>query len=600
MRQQSRTIPEPADQILSSVLAWHDFALVAVALVFMSLPLHAQLKTREEIGVSIGPACSDSGPCYANVPVIGDLPPIAKPVVFNDEKCLPWSLSAMQAGTSHVTALKVPSGARGEFQKACAASQKKNLEESEQHLRRAIDKFKDYSVAWVMLGVVLDERHKDQDARDACSHVTTVDAKYFPAYLCLAEFSARDQEWAKLLDLASKALSISSENDGYAYYYRAMANFYLNCVDEAKNDALKAAEVDLDHNYLPLYFLLAQIYAAQGDRAAAAAQLRVALKNHNDLAQEDVAKRYLAKLEAIDTTPIFQNAAASGGPAATISLTPDDSDIASMSDVRTVDDNWIPEDIDHAVPPVDSASACSLPVVLDGAGKKIIELVHNVDRFTATEVLMHQPVDHLGHLGPAVATQFSYLVSYTEDPKGPLHVDEFRNGSLSIDPFPNHIATVGTPSLVLIFHPRYSVNFNMVCEGLGQWRGQPAWQVRFEQRTDRPNLTYSFSINRATYAVNLRGRAWILANSYQVARLETDLIHPIPKIRLRLNHQSVEYRPVKSPSGKMQLWLPSSTELYMDFQGRRFYRKHSFTDFKIFSVDSQYRVAERKKNAAEE
>jgi hypothetical protein len=85
-----------------------------------------------------------------------------------------------------------------------------------------------------------------------------------------------------------------------------------------------------------------------------------------------------------------------------------------------------------------------------------------------------------------------------------------------------------------------------------------------------------------------------------VARLETDLIHPIPKIRLRLNHQSVEYRPVKSPSGKMQLWLPSSTELYMDFQGRRFYRKHSFTDFKIFSVDSQYRVAERKKADAEE
>ena len=576
-------------------------ALLLCTMAVSGPPLYAQatLKTNPQVGVSTGANCVASNPCY-NMPVIGDIPPLPAPVVFNDEKCLPWSLATDQASTSRIAALKVPSRARSEFQKACAASQKKQLSESEQHLRRAIDKFKDYSVAWVMLGIVLDEEHKPQDARDACTHVTTTDAKYFPAYLCLAEFSARNQEWDKLLTLSNTALGISSENDGYAHYYRAMALFYLNKVADAQTDALKAAEVDLDHNYLPLYFLLAQIYAAQGDRAAAAAQLRVALKNHNDPAQEEVAKRYLAKLEAVNTSTIFQKVSVSNDTPGTIPLSADDQDIAFMSGIRTVDDNWIPEDIDHAVPPVASGTACSLPVVLDGAGKKIIELVHNVDRFTATEVLMHQPVDHLGHMGPVMTTHFSYLVSYTEDPKGPLHVDEFRNGSLSLDPFPNHIATVGTPSLVLIFHPRYAANFKMECEGLGQWHGQPAWQVRFEQRTDRPNLTYSFSVDRATYAVNLRGRAWILAGSYQVARLETDLLQSIPKIRLRLDHQSVEYRPVKTSKNNLQLWLPSSTELYMDFQGRRFYRKHAFTDFKIFSVDSQYQVADPKKAAIEQ
>jgi hypothetical protein len=98
--------------------------------------------------------------------------------------------------------------------------------------------------------------------------------------------------------------------------------------------------------------------------------------------------------------------------------------------------------------------------------------------------------------------------------------------------------------------------------------------------------------------VNLRGRAWILAGSYQVARLETDLVQSIPKIRLRLDHQSVEYRPIKTSTKNLQLWLPSSTEVYMDFQGRRFHRKHSFTDFKIFSVDTQFQVTEPTENAA--
>ncbi len=601
MRQRNGITPKLNYMRVSLIPSKKQLALFPLVLALMlalsGLPLHAQLKTRPEVGISVGPNCSDSGPCAGvGNPPFPDIPPLAKPVVVDDEKCLPWNLSAAQSATSRVTTLKVPSKARGEYVKACTASQKKNFEESEQHLRRAIDKYKDYSAAWVMLGVVLDEQNKVQEARDACSHVTMIDAKYFPAYLCLSEFSARNQEWERLLDLSNVALGLNSENDGYAHYYRAMASFYLNNLVDAQKNALQAAEIDLNHNYLPLYFLLAQIYAAQGDKASAAAQLRLALKNHNDPGQEDVAKKYLAKLETVDTAAIAQRTVLSSDSAVTIPLTdiPDEA-IASMSEIRTVDDNWIPEDIDHSMPPVASGSTCSLPVVLEGAGQKIVDLVHNVDRFTATEVLMHTPVDHLGHMGPANTTQFSYLVSYTEDPTGPLHVDEFRNGSLSLDPFPNHIATLGTPSLVLIFHPRYVNNFKMVCEGLGQWHGQPAWQVRFEQRTDRPNLTYSFSVGRATYPVNLRGRAWILAGSYQVARLETDLVASIPKIRLRLDHQSVEYRPIKLPTKNLQLWLPSSTELYMDFQGRRFYRKHSFTDFRIFSVDSQVQVTDPKK-----
>jgi hypothetical protein len=104
-------------------------------------------------------------------------------------------------------------------------------------------------------------------------------------------------------------------------------------------------------------------------------------------------------------------------------------------------------------------------------------------------------------------------------------------------------------------------------------------------------------MGQEVYRVNLRGRAWILADSFQVARLETDLMDSIPKLRLHLEHQNIEYSPVKSPTEEVQLWLPSSAELYMNFLGRRFHRKHVFTDFKIFSVDSQNRIGDPKKTA---
>jgi hypothetical protein len=164
-------------------------------------------------------------------------------------------------------------------------------------------------------------------------------------------------------------------------------------------------------------------------------------------------------------------------------------------------------------------------------------------------------------------------------------MQEFRSRVPNSEQFPGRLATEGTPGLVLVFHPAYARDFDMKCEGLGSWQNQPAWQVRFERRTDRQNYMSNVVVGGRTYSIRLRGRAWILADSYQVARLETDLADAVPAIRLRLQHMNVEYRPVVFPGRQLELWLPSSAELYMDFVGRRFYRRHSFSEFTLFSVD---------------
>ncbi len=263
---------------------------------------------------------------------------------------------------------------------------------------------------------------------------------------------------------------------------------------------------------------------------------------------------------------------------------PNDKTFASPRVQRTKTDRWIPPDVDQDIPQVAPGAACPLAGVLSKAGKRIQELVRNVDRFTATEVVEHQSVDKSGQLRRPETRKFSYLVSITQSPEGYMNVEEYRDGGSAPDQFPEHIATVGTPSLVLIFHPRHAKDFRMTCEGLGQWKGQPAWQVRFEERTDSSHPVSVFVMSGRAFGLRLRGRAWILANSYQVARLETDLAVQIPKIRLRLQHQDIEYRPVHFDEGKTEMWLPSTSDFYLDFRGHRFYRRHRFTDFKLFSV----------------
>ena len=259
-------------------------------------------------------------------------------------------------------------------------------------------------------------------------------------------------------------------------------------------------------------------------------------------------------------------------------------------ELRRPGDVWVPPDIDAVVPPVTHSEACSLPEVVTGAGRRIQELVSNLDRFTATEFVEHQSVNGAGKLGKAQNRKFDYVVSIGPGRGGYLSVQEYRSRAPNPQQFPDQVSTEGTPSLVLVFHPLYARDFEMKCEGLGAWRGQPAWQVRFEQRRDRQNHLSNVVVGGRMYSIRLRGRAWILGDSYQVARLETDLADTIPAIKMRLEHMNVEYSPVAFPGRQTELWLPSSAELYLDFSGRRFYRRHSFSDFTLFSVqvDQQF------------
>jgi hypothetical protein len=246
---------------------------------------------------------------------------------------------------------------------------------------------------------------------------------------------------------------------------------------------------------------------------------------------------------------------------------------------------WAPPDVDEAVPPVAPDVACPLGDVLQGAGQRVKELVTNLEQFTATERIDYAEADKEGNRRPPLARSFHYVVFISEMRPGMLNVEEARDGGASLDAFPTKLVTTGLAAFALMFHPYYVGDFEMACEGLGEWRCQPAWQVRFQQRPDKPARMHVFCVGGDLYPVKLKGRAWIAAGAYQVVRLELDLMEPIPKIRLQAEHLEIEYRPVQFATRNLELWRPESADLYMDFRGHRYHHRHSFSDFLLFSVD---------------
>jgi hypothetical protein len=256
----------------------------------------------------------------------------------------------------------------------------------------------------------------------------------------------------------------------------------------------------------------------------------------------------------------------------------------------------IPPGVDEVVPKVLPGVSCDLPVVLHGVGERMTQLVSNLEKFSAREDIEHFKVDNSGVLRGRETRSFEYVVLVLQNPVQGFQLDEYRNGSTDPHQFPAQIATEALPVMALIFHPLMVSDFKLTCEGLGEWTGRPAWQVRFEQRQDRPNRIRYYKINDNYYPVGLKGRAWIDAGTYQVLRLETDLIKPVKGIELVRERLSIEYAQVQFHSHDLQLWLPKTAELYWERHGRQYYRRHEFSDFKIFSVDTDQKFQRPKES----
>ena len=275
----------------------------------------------------------------------------------------------------------------------------------------------------------------------------------------------------------------------------------------------------------------------------------------------------------------------------------------SESDVEAAEPlppNWLPPDIDEKVPSVEPGAACVAADVVQKAGEQLVTLIHDVDRFTATETMTHESVNKFGIADLPEKRKFDYLVSIQSSPAGPLSVSEYRNGGGTQSQFPDGIATNGLPALVLVFHPYYATNYDMVCEGLARTSRGLAWQIHFRQLPDKTNgiKSYQFGINGPNYEVRLKGRAWISADNYEIIRLESDIVAPIPQIRLLADHTNIEYGPVTFREANTTLWLPQSAEVYFAWLGRRIHRRHEFSNYLLFGIDDQQHIGDPKTKEA--
>src|ERR1700688_371273 len=95
MRDQNSYAPTPHRQRLALIPSLIQLALFTLALALPVLTMHAQ--ATPGVGSTSGRGCrtATEKDCYVPPPM-PDIPPFLKPEAANDEKCLPWNLSAVR------------------------------------------------------------------------------------------------------------------------------------------------------------------------------------------------------------------------------------------------------------------------------------------------------------------------------------------------------------------------------------------------------------------------------------------------------------------------------------------------------------------------
>ncbi len=491
------------------------------------------------------------------------------------------SLAAASKGAQPSSGTVMTPDLQKEMDQGLQALKQKHFDEARKHLEKAAKKAPGNADIQYLLGMI---DYNQRNIPAARKHFEAT-LSLFPAHertlLVLAEIQMEAGEnvaAVQSLETAQRSNTVNWQSHLLLAYAYARVSEY----DKARSEAVRAAKLNMDKGAVA-GVLQGKLFLMERKPAEARKTFEdVANQFPTDPATKE-AKEYLSKLN--------QQMAKATEP-----------EVVELPFTRAPvpERPWAPPDIDSNVPGVASDVACSVTNVVMRTRLRMGLQLANFERFGATEHIEHQEIDGYGVPTPVKAHDFMYIVFVRRPSKEYYFLDERRDGAESLYSFPTALATRGLVSMgVNIFHPVFSKDFNFTCDGLGQWRGHAAWQVRFEQKQDVPSRIRTWEAHGHIFAIPLKGRVWVAANTYDLLHLETELRQPLQELDLKREHLVIDYGPVKFSHNATELWLPWYAEMYFDLRGKRYHHRHTLTDYILFDVDENFTIAAPKETKNE-
>ena len=242
-----------------------------------------------------------------------------------------------------------------------------------------------------------------------------------------------------------------------------------------------------------------------------------------------------------------------------------------------------------------------LEPILTAVGKNVQEFFRNFPNTSSLEQIHQRKLRGHGKGATEQSQKFQYLCVAPAEAWGP-GFDEYRADLSGVAAQPGGLTdgfmlTAGFASTSLIFHPTYQPESTFRYLGRQKVNGRDTHVVAFAQHPSQAHVYTLFKDGKRDTAVYVQGFAWVDSQSYQILRLHTEMMKPLPEVELRRQTTDIDFSEVHFKSISEAFWLPHEVAVTVDWRGRVLRNDHEYSDFKVFNVDSKEKIGKPRKSA---
>jgi tetratricopeptide (TPR) repeat protein len=213
-------------------------------------------------------------------------------------------LAQVEGFTISATSANAPPKAKKEFDKARELEKKEKWDEALERFQKAVELYPKYASAWLEMGRVQIKKGDVTSARQSFQQALAADRKFVSPYEELIQLAMKDKQWQQVIDLTGELLKLNPVSFPQYWYCNSAANFYLERLDAAEKSAMRGLEVDSQHRFSRLEYLLGVILAQKHDYPGAVDHIRNYLRLAPHAADADVAQKQVQEFEQLSTAAI--------------------------------------------------------------------------------------------------------------------------------------------------------------------------------------------------------------------------------------------------------------------------------------------------------
>ena len=176
--------------------------------------------------------------------------------------------------TISLTTMSAPKDAKQAYEKAQKIYAQNKLAEAEKELQKAVRIYPSFAAAWSLLGDVHARQNQFDQALKEYTQAVTIDPQFVNPNFGLSIIAVQEKRWLDAVQLTNHVTKLNAFAYPSAYFYNAVANYYLERLDAAEESARKFKALDTDHHHPDVALLLGDIRIRKNDYAGAAREMR--------------------------------------------------------------------------------------------------------------------------------------------------------------------------------------------------------------------------------------------------------------------------------------------------------------------------------------